>query len=60
MDVNAFLSHQRRAVAAATPGRLRPVRPDGESRPNCAPTYYQGRPASLWISAMKPRRMPED
>jgi hypothetical protein len=25
------------------------------SRPNGAPAYYQGRPASLWISAMKPR-----
>ncbi len=42
--------------------RLRPV-PDGPaqsdshvSRPNSAPGYYQGRPASLWIEAMKPRR----
>jgi hypothetical protein len=26
------------------------------SRPNCAPAFYQGRPASLWIKAMKPRR----
>jgi hypothetical protein len=26
------------------------------SRPNCAPAYYQGRPASLWIHLMKPRR----
>jgi hypothetical protein len=26
------------------------------SRPNCAPAYYQGRPAALWINAMKPRR----
>ena len=26
------------------------------SRPNCAPAYYQGRPASVWINAMKPRR----
>ena len=25
-------------------------------RSNCAPAYYQGRPASLWINAMKPRR----
>jgi|HubBroStandDraft_5_1064220.scaffolds.fasta_scaffold45458_2 hypothetical protein len=25
-------------------------------RPNCAPAYYLGRPASLWIRLMKPRR----
>jgi hypothetical protein len=25
------------------------------SRSNCAPAYYQGRPASLWVNAMKPR-----
>jgi hypothetical protein len=25
-------------------------------RSNCAPAYYQGRPASLWINVMKPRR----
>jgi hypothetical protein len=34
-----------------------PGEPDPHvSRPNCAPAYYQGRPASLWINAMKPRR----
>jgi hypothetical protein len=27
------------------------------SRSNSAPAYYQGRPASLWISVMKPRRL---
>jgi hypothetical protein len=26
------------------------------SRSNCAPAYYLGRPASLWIKAMEPRR----
>ncbi len=26
------------------------------ARPNSAPAYYQGRPARLWISAMRPRR----
>jgi hypothetical protein len=26
------------------------------SRSNCAPAYYQGRPASLWSNVMKPRR----
>jgi hypothetical protein len=25
-------------------------------RSNCAPAYYLGRPASLWIAAMSPRR----
>jgi hypothetical protein len=25
-------------------------------RPNSAPAYYQGRPARLWISAVRPRR----
>ncbi len=25
-------------------------------RPNTAPAYYQGRPARLWITAMRPRR----
>jgi len=36
--------------------RLRPISRDAESRPNCAPAYYQGRPASLWVNAMKQRR----
>jgi hypothetical protein len=26
------------------------------SRPNTAPAYYQGRPASVWINSMKSRR----
>lgn len=25
-------------------------------RPNNVPAYYQGRPASVWIAAMRPRR----
>jgi hypothetical protein len=25
-------------------------------RPNCAPAYYLGRPAALWITAMRPAR----
>jgi hypothetical protein len=34
-----------------------PPRPGpGHSRPNCAPAYYLGRPASLWISVTSPRR----
>ena len=27
-------------------------------RPNAAPAYYLGRPAALWITAMRPRRRP--
>jgi hypothetical protein len=26
------------------------------SRPNGSPAYYQGRPASVWINASRPRR----
>ncbi len=26
------------------------------ARPNCAPAYYQGRPATLWIAVMGPRK----
>jgi hypothetical protein len=34
-----------------------PAEPDPHvSRPNSAPAYYQGRPASLWINLMRPRR----
>jgi len=37
-----------------------PGQPDPHvSRPNCSPAYYQGRPASLWINSMKPRRTRE-
>ena len=35
---------------------LPPRRGSGGSRPNTAPAYYLGRPASLWISATSPRR----
>jgi hypothetical protein len=55
MSVNTFLSHRR---PVATPsGEALAGQPDQDiSRPNTAPAYYQGRPASLWINAMKPRR----
>jgi hypothetical protein len=34
-----------------------PAGPDRKvRRPNTAPAYYQGRPASLWITVMRPRR----
>jgi hypothetical protein len=35
---------------------LPPRRGSGGFRPNTAPAYYLGRPASLWISATSPRR----
>ena len=35
------------------PGPERKIR-----RPNGAPAYYLGRPAGLWIAAMRPRRRP--
>lgn len=38
-------------------GTRMPVKPGSEgSRPNNAPAYYLGWPASLWISVMGPRR----
>jgi hypothetical protein len=38
-------------------GQYFPARPEpGFSRPNSAPAYYQGRPAHLWITVMRPRR----
>ena len=34
-----------------------PAEPEPDScRPNTAPAYYLGRPARLWITAMRPRR----
>jgi hypothetical protein len=36
-----------------------PAEPDRKARrPNGAPAYYLGRPATLWITAMRPRRRP--
>ena len=50
----------REPGATAAPSRAGrtnlPSTPDG--RPNTAPAYYLGRPAALWISAMRPRRRP--
>ena len=37
--------------------RALPAKPDRNARrPNTAPAYYLGHPASLWIAAMRPRR----
>jgi hypothetical protein len=36
-----------------------PAGPERQGRrPNTAPAYYLGRPAALWITAMRPRRRP--
>jgi hypothetical protein len=43
----------------AHPERTDPERTDPERKvrpPNSAPAYYQGRPAAVWISAMRPHR----
>jgi len=39
-------------ASTATRDRL----PGATRRPNTAPAYYMGRPASVWITAMTPRR----
>jgi hypothetical protein len=37
----------------------RQARPESPARrPNGAPAYYLGRPAALWMAAMRPRRRP--
>jgi hypothetical protein len=37
--------------------RVLPAEPERKvRRPNTAPAYYLGRPAALWITAMRPRR----
>ena len=39
--------------------RVLPAGPERIARrPNTAPAYYLGRPAALWMSAMRPRRRP--
>jgi len=36
-----------------------PAEPEREARrPNTAPAFYLGRPAALWVTAMRPRRRP--
>jgi hypothetical protein len=41
---------------AGVPSDSRADRKRKVSLPNGAPSYYQGRPAALWINAMRPRR----
>jgi hypothetical protein len=46
--------HQSASPFGGTPNP--PKRGSTASRPNGAPAYYLGRPASLWISVISPRR----
>jgi hypothetical protein len=43
---------------AARPSRLTraPAEPGSGTRPNCAPAYYLGRPASQWLAVASPCR----
>jgi len=51
--------HEGRHDGGGSARRDVPAEPDREvRRPNTAPPYYLGRPASLWITAMRPRRRP--
>ena len=50
---NARINGTGESVVYEIPRELDPT----ASRSNCAPAYYLGRPASLWINVMKPRRM---
>jgi hypothetical protein len=49
------------AAASAGPAvRSWPTGPGRDARrPHGAPAYYLGRPARLWITAMRPRRTPQ-
>jgi hypothetical protein len=48
-------THDGRDSAGRSAGRDFPARPQQEdSRPGTAPAYYLGRPARLWITAMRP------
>jgi len=46
-----------RRVGGGSALQYHPAEPAGKGRrPNTAPAYYLGRPAALWITAMRPRR----
>jgi hypothetical protein len=51
--------HDGRHGGAGSARRDVPAGPDRAARrPDTAPAYYLGRPAALWITAMRPRRGP--
>jgi hypothetical protein len=51
--------HDARHGRGGSALRDSPAEPDRVvRRPNGAPAYYLGRPAALWITAMRPRRRP--
>ena len=51
-------SHESRHGGGGSHSGDVPAQPerDARRRPNTAPAYYLGRPASLWITAVSPRR----
>jgi hypothetical protein len=52
-------THDGRDSRNRTALRDFPAEPQREARfPNTAPAYYLGHPATLWITAMRPRRRP--
>jgi len=51
--------HDGRHGGGGSALRVSPAEPERKvRRPNAAPAYYLGRPADLWITAIRPRRMP--
>ncbi len=51
--------HDGRHSGRGSTSRESPAGPKRRARrPNGAPAYYQGRPAALWITAMRPHRDP--
>jgi hypothetical protein len=50
-------THQGRPKRGGSAATDSPTKPEREARrPNGAPGHYLGRPAELWITAMRPRR----
>jgi hypothetical protein len=57
VEVNADRGRLQRRHDRGPALRDVPSLPEREiRRPNAAPAYYLGRPAGLWITAMRPRR----
>jgi hypothetical protein len=51
--------HDSRHGGSGSALRVLPAEPERKTRrPNGAPAYYLGRPAGLWITAMRSRRRP--
>ena len=55
-ELGAGGSHGHQAADSSAASLLLPKSGSPDGRPNGAPAYYLGRPASLWISVTSPRR----